>query len=355
MVGAEKPKAKGIPSWQLNDGMDSPSLPEQASLQESTEETASSERAALIRNAAIFLKDEDIRNSSFERKQAFLKSKGLSDDEIQELLQTQSTTEGEIADGFQEDKQQAPIQDFASDSGVPQEALPTPPTKDVPPIITYPEFLIHSQKPPPLITAQRLLTTLYLSSGAAATIYGTNKFMIEPMVESLSSARHSLFETAAANLSTLNEKLQKVASKIPETVSTSDDSEIGSIESDPARFFTRSAATQTSPDHSTSSNPFPETLGPQSSPILMQEAALLDIHDRLEDLLPADAEAPSPIKASLDDLQKYLEGLAYSDAIGQSRTGAANDNALAKVKADIRGMKGVLLSARNFPSGVAVR
>ena len=353
MVDSENPKPKGIPSWQLQENSDTSGAAEQASSQEPEEGSLPSNRATLIEKAAKFLEDDDVRDAPIERKQYFLKLKGLTDDEIEDLLQRQHTTEGEIAEGYQEEQQQVSESMSAPDPDPPREQSSTSPAKDVPPIITYPEFLVHSQKPPPLITSQRLLTTLYLASGAAATVYGTNKFLIEPMVASLSSARHSLFETASSNLSTLYKKLDEAASKFPETSFNSSDSDPESEESDAAHFFTRSAATQTSPDLSASSSlASPVPLGPGSSPILLQEATLSDIHDRLDDLRPEDPETPNPVKDKLDELRTYLEGLAYNR--NQTRD-MWNQDPVAKVKTEITSLKGLLLSARNFPSGVSVR
>ena len=353
MADSEKPKPKGIPSWQLQEDTHTLTAEQHASSQEAEEGSPPSNRATLLVKAANFLEEDGVRDAPIERKQYFLKLKGLTDEEIEELLGRQHATGGEIAEGYQEQQQQASESISAPDPDPPREQSSTSPAKDVPPIITYPEFLMHSQKPPPLITSQRLLTTLYLASGAAATVYGTNKYLIEPMVTNLSSARHSLFETASSNLSTLNKKLEEAASKFPENSFNSGASDTGSEESDPARFFTRSAATQTSPDLSGSASlASSEPLGPGSSPITLQEAALSDIHDRLDELRAEDPEAANPVKDKLDDLRTYLEGLAYNR--NQTRD-MWNQDPITKVKAEITSMKGLLLSARNFPSGVSLR
>ena len=346
-------KPKSIPSWQRQEDTDTATAAEQASSQEAEEGSLPSDRAPLLEKAASFLEEDDVRDAPIERKQYFLKLKGLTDEEIEELLRRQHTTEGEIAEGYQKEQQQASESMSTPVPDPPRGQSSTSPAKDVPPIITYPEFLMHSQKPPPLITSQRLLTTLYLASGAAATIYGTNKYLLEPMVASLSSARHSLFETASSNLCTLNKKLEEAASKFPADSFNSGASDIGSEDSDPARFFTRSAATQTSPDLSGSSSlPSPAPLGHGSSPIQLQEAALSDIHDRLDDLRSEGPEAANPVKDKLDDLRIYLEGLAYNR--NQTRD-MWNQDPITKVKAEITSMKGLLFSARNFPSGVSLR
>ena len=352
MSDSEKSKPKGIPSWQLQENTDTSGAAEQTWSQEPEEGSPPTNRTTLIEKAAKFLDEDDVRDAPIERKQYFLKLKGLTDDEIENLLRRQHTTEGEIADGYREEQQQVAESIPAPDPDTPRDQSPTPPAKDVAPIITYPEFLLHSQKPPPLITSQRLLTTLYLASWAAATVYGTNKYLIEPMVASLSSARHSLFETASSNLSTLNKKLEEAASKSPESSFNSNDSNPESEESDPARFFTRSAATQTSPDLSGSSSLASDPLSPGSSPIQLQEAVLSDIHNRLDDIRPEDPEAPNPVKDKLDELRTYLEGLAYNR--NQPRD-MWNQDPIAKVKTEITSLKGLLLSARNFPGGVSVR
>lgn len=353
MGDSGKPKPKSILSWQRQESTDTSIAEEQASSQEAEEGSLRSDRATLLEKAASFLEEDAVRDAPIERQQYFLKLKGLTDDEIEELLGRQHTTEGDIAEGYQEEQQQASESMSTPVPDPPRGQSSTSPAKDVPPIITYPEFLMHSQKPPPLITSQRLLTTLYLASGAAATIYGTNKYLIEPMVASLSSARHSLFETASSNLSILNKKLEEAASQFPENSFNSGASDTGSEDSDPARFFTRSAATQTSPDLSGSSSlASPAPLGPGSSPIQLQEAALSDIHDRLDDLRSEDPEAANPVKDNLDDLRTYLEGLAYNR--NQTRD-MWNQDPITKVKAEITSMKGLLLSARNFPSGASLR
>ena len=358
MSSSDKPKSNGIPSWQRQEPSDAPSPALQQSSQGSNEESASTDRASLIEKATRFLQDDDIRDAPIERKQYFLESKGLKEDEVRNLLEMQHTVHGEAAEGFQKDQQEiSQSKPSMLVANSPSDQARTAPSKDIPPIITYPEFLIHSQKPPPLVTTQRLLSALYIASGAAATIYGTSKYIIDPMVENLTSARHCLFDTASTNLSMLNEKLEKSVSKIPETSRDPYSSELDSIDSDPARFFNRSAATQTSPHLSRSTSPSPyDSPEIPSSSLSAHEAALSTLRSRLSDLLPADAEASNPVKDSVDELQRYLDRLAYGDLPGRGGKGdKTKEDGVARVKSDIRGVKGVLLSARNFPSSVSVR
>ena len=377
MSDSEGPKPKQKPSWQTQEPSASRSLENEDSDQESN-------RQSLLENAARFLKDEDIRDAPVERKKFFLGSKGLTDDEIQDLLQDQvvgdeeeqHTPEAAVMEdyGIEKDaqelqalrspKEEASTQMTLSQSTTPQamssaiEQHSSSPPKDAPPIITYPEFLLHSQKPPPLITAQRLLTTLYIASGAAATVYGTSKYIVEPMVDSLTSARQSLAETASKNLDTLNSKLENAVSRLPEISAYPDeeaDSDIESISSDPSRFFNRSAGTQTSPQrsHSTSSTISEEHQLTSSSE--NHNVMLSAIHSKLRDLRPE--TTASHIDKSISELRKLLDDLPNASTTQQNGKlwEKTKLDEHGKLKAEIRGVKGVLLSARNFPSGVSVR
>lgn len=245
----------------------------------------------------------------------------------------------------------------------PQEADSLP-SRDIPPIITYPEFLIHSQKPPPLITAQRLLTATYVVSGAAALTYGTSKYIVDPMIESLNSARHSFFETAAENLDTLNEKLEGVVSKVPDKHELMRDSDDDDQELEASSFFNRSAGTQTSPDLSNASSPSLED--PAQNPPSAAEKQTTQLHDleeELKDLLnPAhmDSEGLEPsklVKKKLDDFQRYLDGLRYgsSENIFSFAGNKGMEDGIARVKAEIRQTKGALLSSKNFPASMGTK
>ncbi|KAI4203268.1 MAG: hypothetical protein LQ350_001965, partial [Teloschistes chrysophthalmus] len=237
------------------------------------------------------------------------------------------------------------------------------PAKDIPPIITYPEFLIHSRKPPPLVTASRLINTFYLFSGAAAVVYGTSRYIAEPMLESLTSARHSLSETAKTNLDTLNESLEKSVSVIPSgsgAVKQGDDDQDNNTsetpEEDMAPLFNRTIGTQTSPTHSPSSSMSSSITAPapnQHNALSSHQSSLRSLHTALTSLLPPKENAAKSDKqhdsasSALTELNQYLDSLRYS----RFYKAEPKDDAIAKFRAEIRGVKGVLLSARNFPAG----
>ena len=385
MSGSNGTKRRGIPSWQTEDSASSHTSRNAPESDADAEQDLKPE--TLRQQAAKFLEDEDVRTASIERKKAFLGSKGLTEEEVQDLLQDQGqlqkqhAPEAEVMEDYGIEKETLQLQNqqttpvdetgqaSSSDSG--EKERPTVMSdsgrehsassavgKDVPPIITYPEFLLHSQKPPPLMTTRRLLTTLYAASGVAAIAYGASTYLVQPMVESLTSARHSLAGTALTNLDNLNSKLASAVSTLPETITDSigeDDSEVESVDSDPSRFFSRSAGTQTSPIVSSSASSISSTNLAPISRINAHDSALSTLKTKLTDIQPMDTT--DLVKASITELQKYLEGLPEANDPNQTAKlwEKGQSDEYGKLKSNIRGVKGVLLSARNFPSGVSIR
>ncbi|KAM0801510.1 peroxisomal membrane anchor protein conserved region-domain-containing protein [Usnea florida] len=357
------PKPKVIPTWQRQESSKVPEQLANTPPQESVQHQHPESRASLIESASKFLEDESIRNAPIERKKLFLESKGLTAAEIDELLEIQHTPEAAVVEDNgpqQEEVSQStpPTPQRLPASSIPQEPPPpAAPSNDPPPIITYPEFLLHAQKPSPLITANRLLTSLYIASGTAATIYGTSKYVIEPMIENLTSARHSLFESAGASIDVLNQKLESAVSKVPEPPLKEEDSDTESMSEDGARFFNRSAGTQTSPHRSRSSSSASSEAEEAISSTQYNTSALVEMHRKLSDLVPVHGEPSDPLGDSISGLRAYLDKLPRENSVhvgGKAGTRGKVD-AVANLKAEIRSVKGVLLSARNFPSGVVAR
>ena len=344
MAGSEDDKSKKIPEWQNNQ------LPQDSRKAGGSSTSKTTPKPSLLEKAAEFLRDDEIRNASTERKRIFLTSKGLSEHQIEQLLSNVTDEESHDTSGEGEDTGKSLTADSSSAKDSLSQKSPTPVNaEDSPPIITYPEFLVRSQKPPPLITAQRLLTASYTMLGAAAMLYGTTKYLVEPMLESLHSARHSLFETTSLNVNNLNAKLVSNVSCIPRKSGTGtdddDDVDAESLDSDPAHFFSRTVGTQTSlpssQSHSDASPPPPAT----SVPIDVQASQLSRLHASLQ-ATKYNEGSDQAVQESLDDLRGYLEKLQYTGTWVEP----SNDDGIAKVKGDIRAVKGVLLSARNFPS-----
>ncbi|KAA6414999.1 MAG: hypothetical protein FRX48_01750 [Lasallia pustulata] len=375
------PKQISIPQWQRQGAAKDPQEPPKGSEKSDHAEKPPPSRASLLEQAAKFLEAEDIREAPTERKISFLESKGLTNEEIHKLVGISRNTgpgTAPFAPGRPPDQKTKASKPPQAIPGPDPPSTSSPQSRDIPPIITYPEFLLHSQKPPPPITARRLLTTFYVASGAAATIYGASKYLVTPMIDSLTTARHSLFETASSNVSTLNTKLEGIVSVIPDahfphhtkphTQGGLDNDDASSTTSDPTELFHRDTGTQTSPQLPRSpSSTFsldPSSPGTGAAPATIEahHSRLSILHSHLSELLADNitrSDSDAQVSDRLDDLQSYLEALALGSSPYVQGYGAAGmipgdtgEDEIAKVKAEIRGVKGVLLSARNFPGGV---
>lgn len=239
---------------------------------------------------------------------------------------------------------------------------PSAASREIPPIITYPEFLLHIQKPPPLVTVQKILASLYVACGVGLTVYGTSKVFVRPMVDALSSARLSFFETCSKNLQSMNEKLEQAVSKVPTELNREGGSfadRRSSADLDPAELFYRSIATQTTPE--SSRLPSPKTSHSVSDSSFQGDPKkfLQSLHERLQGLLASETAAldsSATVKSRLNQFQHYLDSLAYGSLlISNDQLGLSKEDEISKIKGEIRGFKGALLSARSFPSGGGVR
>ena len=309
------------------------------------------ERRLLLRKATEFLQEDDVRTASTQRKRTFLLSKGLSDVEIESLLSTSTSSmpkTGVTASQIGVVTESGTLVDGSKDI---QEAFASSSARDAPPIITYPEFLLHTQKPPPLITAERLLTAGYAISGAAAVLYGTSKYLVEPMLDSLSNARHSLFDSVHSRMHTLNAKLEESVSVVPHQAHGPQEED---TMDDGAPFFSRTVATQTSPRLSQSSSQSSISSVASPSTPVNHASQLVDIQSKLQGLEFSDNTDKS-LKKALDEFCTYLNALPDTDNPNSIRrkTHPPTNDSISKMKTEIRGVKGVLLSARNFPAMTA--
>ncbi|PLN82447.1 hypothetical protein BDW42DRAFT_193063 [Aspergillus taichungensis] len=398
-----KPKAT-IPSWQQSQNQspkeNQQEAPSESAPAESTPSTDSQTpdqpaRSTLLEQASKFLEDESIRDAPTDKKISFLESKGLKGPEIDSLLGVSRNTEATAQPA-------ASSQSTASStntSSTTSNTTTNTDTRPVPPIITYPEFLVQQSKPPPLVTLQSILYTIYGAAGLGATFYGASEFLVKPMLAQLTSARHDLADTTSSNLQKLNGKLEQAVSVIPPQLTarslnntTNDDKDAEdteSITSDPTELFHRDVATQTSPGEvpskeglwtADSDSDAPNTAD-QDQPSAATAAVnthltrLESMRSSLQEISTTDqdsATAEDGVRSSLNDLQHYLDGLLYSKQSYGSVSGygvygsagggfdpnatstgigKAEEDAISGFRAEIRGVKGALLSARNFPAG----
>lgn len=358
----------------------------------------------MLEQAIKFLQDPSVRDASSGEKLAFLESKGVLKADIERAL---GLNKSEVKNS------QLPIlnqpsgltsstpatsQSVTASSSPTPPPLPAPEASAVPPIITYPEFLIHSQKPPPLITISRLRNTAYLGGGIAALIYGASTYLLTPLSDALTAARHDFAIHTATHLDELNRRLGERVSADPGPRSATTSpilhkhsdgaSDAASDDSDPTELFHRDFGVQTSPklraaddgdeaatataaalmtggaDHD--DGDAPEDATSAQSARLMRLTALCAEHN---DESSAEGDTAQETSTVLKVLREYLDEMVYAQdyhseplgvygdsaanasAGGRSGKGGKTEDEIGRMKAEIRGFKGVLLSARNFPAG----
>ncbi|KEQ63525.1 uncharacterized protein M437DRAFT_25466, partial [Aureobasidium melanogenum CBS 110374] len=332
-----------------------------------------------------FLQDPAVKDAPYHKKKTFLLSKDVSEDMIYQVMGPEDAQHNSDTDGsnvaaqqeFQASKttpttdgsSEAAQQEFEATKKAPQPE--TYPRRDMPPIITYPEFLVQPQKPPPLVTVGRLINATYIAGALTASAYALSKYIIAPMADNLNEARHDLFEHTGDHVTNFNDKISKLVSivpssakSLPSTPADLADFDTDSITSDPTELFHRDVGTQTSPSLSrrTSLSSDAELVKPEAMPL--KHASRLDImKSHLSELLEgaeSNGTSNQTLQESVSETRHYLDGLYYtppsyswnadnslnaSDASKDKKSDAA-----VTLKAEIRGVKGVLLSAKRFPS-----
>ncbi|KAK0947545.1 hypothetical protein LTR48_004464 [Friedmanniomyces endolithicus] len=388
---------RSIPSWQQvakpapNESTQKPesialSAEESTAVPSTGGDEADSEEAAppetsdtQLDMVEAFLSNPKVKHESVEKKRAFLQSKEISVDTIDQVLKADKPAASSFdTSDFQAFKQQQQQQHPSS----PQSTTITPP------IITYPEFLVSAHNPSPLVTPSRVVNAAYLAGAIATLVYGASTFLFKPMTETLTASRHDFAAHSQGKLDDFNERLAKLVSKIPSTdvATPAPDVEINetdSVVSDPTELYHRDMGTQTSPLLSRRpSDPFlPPTSEPSArdkDPTTHQSTTLATISTHMNDLLTSlstnQGAANKDRTAEVDKLRHFLDNMLYGgshavyDAAGGG-WGQGGDNwkygkkeeeggghkAMEELKKEIRGVKGVLLSARRFPGVVGGR
>ncbi|EWC47556.1 hypothetical protein DRE_03176 [Drechslerella stenobrocha 248] len=156
----------------------------------------------------------------------------------------------------------------------------------------------------------------------------------------------------------------------PLDIDRSDVDSIYSYESTspPTRTFHVDAQTQTSPHHSVASVDDNTALPPDEKLDRVQRL-LKSLKDEAEDVVAAEG---GELGANVKDLTEYLHAITYKSTYGTGGAasaanaylppyvsitggagapGKADEDDFAKVKAEIRSVKGVLLNIKNFPAG----
>lgn len=408
---------KDLPTWQRH--------ATDASAQAAKQEHDASLSA--IHHVRKFLEDPAVRDAPVDKKKAFLLSKNVSEDMISQVLGSIDAQDATDTDGSKEAARQefeaskaepstdgsteAAKQEFDASKKLPQppsyvsttdgstEAAkqefdasklvtfsaaefkatnpsiaptPAPQRRDVPPIITYPEFLVQPQKPPPLVTVSRLINATYIAGALTASAYALSKYIIAPMADNLNDARHDLFEHTTDHVTEFNDKLSKLVSTVPssakslpQTPAEFTDFDNESITSDPTELFHRDVGTQTSPSLSRRPSVASdiEVIRPDTVP-LKQTNRLEIMKSHISEILEgseSNGASNQTLQESISETRHYLDGLYYTPPSyswnadnSLNTSGNSKDkqpDAAVALKAEIRGVKGVLLSAKRFPSG----
>ncbi|RYO88254.1 hypothetical protein DL766_006266 [Monosporascus sp. MC13-8B] len=326
----------------------------------SNESSATATAEATIDQARRFLEDDSVRRSSAEKKTEFLKSKGFRDEQIQALL---GETDGAaIAERPRSEPRDAPSQGPERSSAAPPAT--TESRSDIPPIITYPEFLTTSPRPPPLITPSSLFNILTVTGSIWTLVYGTAQYVVNPMVDNLNDSRSDYYGHVNEKLGELVERLENAASEVPykngklvlKSRATADDrahEETESTFSDPTELFHRDIGTQTSPPLSPGLSVASSSAGNLVDKQASRLSALRASLHELNDMYTRRTEASADLNATLRSLRDDIDNLALPPpteyAMMHNSAQRQNDE-FKRTKDAIRSVKGMFLSTRSFPT-----
>lgn len=196
------------------------------------------------------------------------------------------------------------------------------------------------------------------------------------MAGSLAEARHDFASHTQTQINDLNSRLSSIVSIDPSTVlkqttMTSKPADpadnVSEADSDPTELYNRDYGTQTSPHLSRRPSTSSSSSDPEaSSTVAGHESQLKILTSHLRELEAAssnDSASTDSLRTQLQDLTTYLNEMSYQNQYygpmgmygvpnyGVPKTKDGKDDQIEALKAEIRGVKGVLLSARNFPAG----
>jgi hypothetical protein len=242
----------------------------------------------------------------------------------------------------------------------------------------YPEYLMQRRRPPPLVTTNFLVGTMYTVAGAVAGMYGLSKYLLDPMHDSLSEARHDFLTHTGAHLDELNSRLEQLA---PGSASVkaagngaedgdSDDEKSKSGESDdgePTELFHKDVGVQTTPLSRNASawslSDAAADADKAADPLSRQEARLKSLAANVRDLAQSASAGSGKQKAladQIDALKEFLLAVGLPAAHGRYKNPSFTNwssianrppigDELDRFRAEVSRTKGLMLSTRNFP------
>jgi hypothetical protein len=330
------------------------------------------EREKLLEQAILFLETSSVRDAPLEQKREFLRSRGLTVAEADDLI---AKVDGKAKGP---EKQPAVLQTppevgihLRGDSrptDTPQVQQPVvssapqamPQAVPQATILTYPEWLAPPPPadPRPLISGPTLVKSIYFGAATAATVFGANKLIVTPMLDSLAVARLEFSATVRKNLDELNSRLLEFAPasylakkdvRAP-PYAADDEESVDSDASDPTELFHVDAETQTTPS----------LLGPDDDEAgtgaMTPDSKLEELTSQMKVLVESHSDGTdNELTFLLEDLTSYLEGLTYEASVSSNiystpfggygnQVDKDKDDSIGKVKQEIRSVKGVLLN-----------
>lgn len=200
-------------------------------------------------------------------------------------------------------------------------------------------------------------------------MYGLSKYIIAPMTQNLAESRHEFASHTKQQLVELNSRLKDSASVDPATKIKANASDAGDdvseADSDPTELYHRDYGTQTSPGFSR--RPSLASSNEDDPMVKSHEDRLKIITSHLRELQATrnnDATSSNSLQTKVSDLTTYLSEMSYQNqyygagmggfygsTYGLPKSKDGKDDQIEVLKGDIRAVKGVFLSARNFPTG----
>ncbi|KKA29545.1 hypothetical protein TD95_001669 [Thielaviopsis punctulata] len=345
-----------------------------------TPSTDTSSPEQLLETARLFLESDDVKNATRESKLEFLRSKGLNEDQIKTLLPEDavSGTSNELSKATDSNDETLVADEIYS----PKEH-----------IATYPEFNAPQPDPEPLITRSTLLTTLYSLTGLATFMHGASTYVFQPMAEATADARIEYHQHAARNMDHFVTLLERTTSASaaapaprPSATSAMTNALIRASDAlsevdDPAELFSRDIGTQTSTplprspllraitdgslDTLTPSSPSTAaalagavvSTEPAMQAQLKKVARMAEMSEDITELGEQEAALARDLWQEITDCEQRMSSLKASIDSGNMgifgqygyTVGFRGSDEVQKAKDNIRKLKGMLLSSRNFP------
>jgi uncharacterized protein YccT (UPF0319 family) len=186
------------------------------------------------------------------------------------------------------------------------------------------------------------------------------------MVASLSESRHDFYSHSQSKVDDFNARLSNLVSKVPDLSKdqdgsrTTDTDDLDSITSDPTELYHRDMGTQTDITPPSASRK-PTSSSDASTSTLASLTALNSLTTHLTTLLDSTTKNATTAQeriTSIQTLRNYLDTLCYASSglstwntpADKNGANGKSEDAVEELKKEIRNVKGVLLSAKRFPS-----